>query len=263
MNSHHTNTGRIIVLSDLHLWGPEDPLYRALLNFIDDKLRPDDKFFLVGDVFDLFIGNKSVFRERYYELISRIRGLGSRGVEVYYIEGNHDFQIESVFDDCPHVHLYADTIHYEFDGRKILFCHGDRINWKDWSYQIFRAFTRNLFTQCVIEAVPGPFIDKIGSTMSKASRGSHYEASEQVVTMFRNYACDKISKGYDFVIMGHSHHMDDMRFRVAGHEGQYLNCGYPRKDRRYLELNQGQDFFELKSWEDIVIPLRPAKKANQ
>lgn len=251
---------KLVVLSDLHLWGPEDPLYRGLLRFFDEKLARGDKLFLVGDVFDLFVGNKTVFRERYNELIRAIRELGPRGIEIYYIEGNHDFQIEGVFDDCPHVHLYADKIHFEWDGRKFLFCHGDRINWRDWGYQAFRAFTRNLFTQCIIEAIPGPLIDKLGTTMSKASRGVHYEANDRVVTMFRNYACDQISHGYDFVIMGHSHHLDDMRFRVSGHEGQYVNVGYPRKDRRYLELRTGQAFFELKSWDDIVIPLRPAMK---
>lgn len=252
-------SGKIVVLSDLHLWGPEDPLYRALLRFIESKLERDDKFFIVGDLFDLFIGNKAVFTQRYYELISQLRALGERGVEVYYVEGNHDFHLENIFDDSPHVHLYADTLHFEWEGRKFLFSHGDRINWSDVGYQAFRFLTRNLVSQCIIEAAPGAVIDRVGSMMSKASRGYNPEASERVVHMFRNYACDQISNGYDFVVMGHSHHMDDMRFRVGNHEGQYVNVGYPRKHRKYLELRAEDVFFQLKSWEDLVTPLRPVK----
>jgi UDP-2,3-diacylglucosamine hydrolase len=257
-----SNTGKIIILSDLHLWGPEDPLYRALLHFIDSKLESGDKFFIVGDLFDLFIGNKAVFIERYYELISRLRALGERNVEVFYFEGNHDFHLEDIFEDCAHVRIYGDTLHYEWDNRKLHFCHGDRINWKDLGYQAFRLLTRNLITQCLIEAAPGALIDRIGRTMSKASRGYHMEPNDKTVRLFRNYACERIADGYDFVIMGHSHYMDDMRFRVGSHEGQYVNVGYPRKHRKYFELRAGEAFFMPKSWEDLVTPLRPVKLSH-
>jgi UDP-2,3-diacylglucosamine hydrolase len=254
--------GRLIVLSDLHLWGPEDPLYRALLRFIETKLEAGDKFFIVGDLFDLFIGGKQVFVERYHELLSLIRALGTRDIEVFYFEGNHDFHLENIFDDCSHVRLYSDTLHYEWDDRKFHFCHGDKINWRDFGYLFFRFMTRNIVSQCVIEAAPGALIDRIGQTMSKASRGYHPEPSDKVVQLFRNYACEQIAHGYDFVIMGHSHYLDDMRFRVGGHEGQYINSGYPRRHRKYFELKPGEEFFQLKSWEDIVTPLRPVKTGN-
>jgi UDP-2,3-diacylglucosamine hydrolase len=250
---------KLVVLSDLHLWGPEDPLYRALLRFIDAKLEPGDKFFIVGDLFDLFVGSKMVFVERYYELIDQLRGLGPRGIEVFYLEGNHDFHLENVFEDSSHIRLYGDTLHYEWNGKKILFCHGDRINWSDIGYQAFRVLTRNLFTQLVIEVLPGDLIDRVGRTMAKASRGYHPEPSDRVVRLFRNYACERINYGYDVVVMGHSHYMDDMRFRVGNHEGQYVNVGYPRKHRKYLEMRPEDEVFQLKSWEDLVTPLRPVK----
>lgn len=254
-----SNSGKLVVLSDLHLWGPEDPLYRALLRFIDSKLERGDKFFIVGDLFDLFIGNKTVFTERYNELITRLRALGEKDVEVFYIEGNHDFHLEGIFDDCPHVRMYADLLHYEWNNKRLHICHGDKINWRDVGYQAFRFLTRNLISQCIIEAAPGTLIDRVGSMMSKASRGYNPEPNDEVVHLFRNYACEQISHGYDFVIMGHSHFMDDMRFRVDNHEGQYVNVGYPRKHRKYLELRQGDTFFQLKSWEDLVTPLRPVQ----
>lgn len=250
---------KLVVLSDLHLWGPEDPLYRALLKFIDEKIEDGDKFFIVGDLFDLFIGSKPVFIERYYELITQLKGLGHRGVEVFYIEGNHDFHLENIFDDCSHVRLYADQLDYEWKGKKIHICHGDKINWRDIGYHAFRLLTRNLISQLIIETAPGALIDKVGSTMSKASRGYHMEANDKVVRLFRNYACEQISNGFDFVIMGHSHYLDDMRFRVGNHEGQYVNVGYPRKHRKYFELREGDQHFQLKCWDDIVTPLRPVK----
>lgn len=253
------NDEKIIVISDLHLWGPEDPLYRALLKFLEEKLSFGDRLFIVGDLFDLYIGDKKVFHDRYFELITKIEALRLKNIEVYYVEGNHDFQLEGVFQSMSHVHLYADAVHYEWDGRKLLFNHGDKLNWKDLLYLGWRLFTRNLATQCLIDILPGKVLAKIGSMMSKASREHHYEANEQVVRLFRNYACDQITNGYDFVILGHSHFLDDMKFRVGNHSGQYINSGFPRKDRKYFELKKGHPYFEMKSWEDLVIPLRPVK----
>lgn len=244
---------KIIVLSDLHLWGNDDPLYRALLKFMDEQLNPGDKFFIVGDLFDLFIGSKAIFTSRFKDLIEKIKSLGSKDVEVFYIEGNHDFHLENIFDDCPNVKIYSDLIHYDWDGKKLLFCHGDKINWKDIGYQLFRFTTRSLFLQCLIEIAPGALVDRIGQTMSKASRGYHYETNNETVRMFRNYACDQISQGYDIVVMGHSHFLDDIRFRVGTHQGQYVNVGYPRKNRKFLVLNQGDKFFQLLDWEDLFV----------
>ncbi len=253
--------GRIIVLSDLHLWGPEDPLYRALLRFLDEQIQSNDKLFIVGDLFDLFIGNKKVFRERYDELILKLKNLGSKNVDVYYIEGNHDFQLENLFEDSPHVKLYADQIHFEWDNRKFLFSHGDKINWKDVGYHAFRMFTHNFFTQCLIEALPGKFIDRVGNVMSKTSRNYHPEPNDETAQMFRNFACEQITHGFDFVIMGHSHQMDDIKFRIDHHEGQYINCGYPRKHKTYFILNPKDPFFSAHSWDELVNPYKPNLKA--
>jgi len=243
-------------VSDLHLWGPQDPLYRALLRFMSEQIKSGDKFVIVGDLFDLFVGNKSVFVQRYFEVLEALKKLGEKDVEVFYIEGNHDFHLESIFENAPHVRIYSDYLHYEFNGRKILFSHGDKINAKDYGYQLFRFGLRNLVSQTILEVAPGSLIDRIGSSMSRASRGYHPEPDEKVVQLFRNYACEQISKGYDFVVLGHSHYMDDMHFCVEDHKGQYVNVGYPRKHCKYLELTADAPTFKFLNWDDVVIPFR-------
>ena len=244
---------KLIVVSDLHLWGSVDPLYRALLTFIDQRLTPGDKFFIVGDLFDLYVGNKVVFYERYHELIEKIQGLGEKNIEVFYVEGNHDFHLESLFEDYPHVKIYSDSFHYEWNEKKFHFCHGDKINWRDFGYLFLRFMTRNLVSQCVLDAMPGNVIDKIGRGMANASRGYHTTANNEVVQLFRNYACEQISNGYDFVIMGHSHYFDEMRFRVENHEGQYINVGYPRVHKKFFQLSRTDSFFILKDWEEFTL----------
>ncbi len=249
---------RVVVLSDLHLWGPTDPLYRALLKFLDEEIHENDHLFIVGDLFDLFVGHKAVFEKRFCELIDKIKGFHSKNVSVYYIEGNHDFHLEGIFDDAHHVRIFSDSFHYEAFGKRFFFCHGDSINYRDVGYQLFRMTTRNLFFQSLIDAVPGEFIDKVGTLMSGSSRklnlqrSSYAEYDEGTVKIFRNYACEKIASGYDFVIMGHSHFFDEIKFRVNSHEGQYINAGYPRKHKKFFVLSKNDPCFLAKDWHSLV-----------
>lgn len=261
MQGFQSNKEKLIVLSDLHVWGPSDPLYRAVIRLLSEEVNSGDKVFIVGDLFDLFVCSKAVFVDRYSELIQMIRGLKDRGVELFYVEGNHDFHLESLFEDSPHVHMFADSIHYEWDGRKFHFNHGDQINWKDLGYLLLRFMTRNLVSQCILETLPGYLIDRVGRLMSHTSRARNIESLDQAqsetVQLFRNYACEQISNGYDFVVLGHSHFYDEMRFRVDAREGQYINCGFPRKHARYFVIEQGEPFFKSTVWTDVATPLRP------
>ena len=62
---------RLFVVSDLHIRGPQDPIYRSLLTLLRDRARESDTVVLAGDIFDLFVGKKNVFLERYTEAYRR------------------------------------------------------------------------------------------------------------------------------------------------------------------------------------------------
>jgi UDP-2,3-diacylglucosamine hydrolase len=250
------NVKRILSISDLHLWGPEDPLYRGFIKFLDEEVKEGDHLFILGDLFDLFVGPKDIFQSRFSELLSKLKEQSEKKVFISYIEGNHDFQLENLFEDWTDFSLYAENINIQWNGKRFFFCHGDKVNKSDWSYLGFRLFTRNILTQTLIEAVPGNFIDRLGSVMSKASRNYHYEANEEIITLYRNYACEKISSGMDFIVIGHTHYKDEMKFRFDSHEGQYLNVGYPRKHRVFAEMKKGDEFFTFKSLDAFINPTK-------
>lgn len=249
--------GRIIILSDLHLWGPEDPLYRALIRFMKETLKPGDNFIILGDLFDIFIGYKSVFWDKFKDLLELFRTLSQVGINIIYLEGNHDFLLSNVFKNCNNIEIMDSDFILNWDNRKFYLCHGDRINPNDIKYKVFRFLIRNSLSQVLIDLIPGMLIDNIGRSMSHASRKYSACADDETVQLFRNFACEKISHGYDFVIAGHSHYKDDIRFKFGAHEGQYCNVGFPRTDKCYLEINPGEKQINLKSWAEYIHPLRP------
>lgn len=252
------SSNRLVMLSDLHIWGPEDTLYRAFLRFLAERVETGDTLFITGDLFDIFIGSKEVFRRKYDELFRAFAALyEQKGVAIYYAEGNHDFYLRDLSHQLPGLHVLTDEFFYNWDNRTILFSHGDRINPRDYGYKAWRMALHNPFSKALIDLAPGQWVDRLGVRLSHASRRYNPEPNAETVTLFRNYACERISEGCDFVVMGHSHYLDDIKFKVGDHKGQYVNNGYPRQHHRFLEIRPGQDYIELPSWRQQITPLIP------
>ena len=243
---------RILVVSDLHIHGPEDPLYTSLLRLLDEELERGDTLILAGDVFDLFIGNKPVFIERYALFLEGLKRATQRGAELHYIEGNHDFQIRGAFANIRNLTVYTHHLIFQKCGKKFFVAHGDTVDRSDRRYRLLRVFFRSPFMKAVVKLMPGTMVDKIGRRGSRSSRnGNPILVSEMAPRVqlrirhsFRNFAVEKISQGYDFVILGHCHDLDEMTFSLSGRRGQYANVGYPRAHGSFLVWTPGAQTFK-------------------
>src|SRR4051812_19466072 len=111
----------LFAVSDLHIWGPDDPLYRSLLALLNERAGAGDVVVLAGDLFDLFIGGKKIFRDRYSEFFEALATAGQRGVEVHYIEGNHDFLLRRAYAGIPGLRIHVREVSLELSGRRFFF----------------------------------------------------------------------------------------------------------------------------------------------
>ena len=84
-------------------------------------IRYGDTVVLAGDLFDLFVGNKRIFRERYGDFFRALETAGKKGVETHYIEGNHDFLIRAAFRGIPGLRVHVHEVSLELGGRKFFF----------------------------------------------------------------------------------------------------------------------------------------------
>lgn len=239
----------LFILSDLHIWGREDPLYSSLLALLRARAQSGDTVVMAGDLFDLFVGNKPIFLERYSEFFTEIRAAGDRGVRLYYIEGNHDFLIRKAFEGVKGITIHSRDVSVEIGGKKFFFAHGDLVDRKDYGYLAWRAFFRSPVMKTVVTLLPGSAVDWIGNTLSKRSRGKKpvlpsglpADRVESLRKAYRSYAAECLSRGYDFVVMGHCHDLDEMSFSIGGRTGQYVNVGYPRIHGSFLSWSPGED----------------------
>lgn len=239
---------RLLVVSDLHIWGPDDPLYQSLLSLIRERAGAGDTLVLAGDVFDLFVGNKAVFLQRYAGFFEELRRAGERGVRLHYIEGNHDFLIGRAFRGIPGCHVHAHHVVIELGGKRFFVAHGDTVDSSDYGYRALRVFFRSPVMRAFVSLAPGRLIARIGETSSRKSRESRprlvkdlpVTRIEGLRKSYRNYAAERLSEGFDFVVLGHCHDLDEMRFRIGERTGQYVNVGYPRAHGSFLAWSPGE-----------------------
>lgn len=237
----------LYVISDLHISGPDDPLYASLLALMN-RAKKGDVFVLAGDIFDLFVGNRNIFKKRYKAFFQALAELNSREVDIRYIEGNHDFLLHKTFLDYPRVKLYPKDFSLELKGKRFYLAHGDLVNPMDLGYRILRAFFRSPLMRAFIFFAPESWVDAVGKYSSDKSGKTKPRLPaelptsklEQLRKLYRNYAVEKLTQGYDFIIMGHCHDLDEKTFHLSGRSGQYINVGFPRAHGSFLSWSPGE-----------------------
>lgn len=240
---------RVFFLSDLHLAEGDALSTKRFEKFLRTEIAGGDLLILGGDIFDLFVGNKEVFRRRFEGVISAIAGLRERGISIYYLEGNHDFHLAGVFP--PEVNLAEDAFSVNVNGRDIWVAHGDLIDPGDRGYRFLRWFTRLAPLRWLVRALPGSWIDGIGRKSSHESRkynntergaGANHERLRR---LYLEYAKEKARNGYKHILVGHSHLRDQVSLPEGG---EYLNLGTSAESLVYGVLAEGKDSFEIRHY---------------
>jgi UDP-2,3-diacylglucosamine hydrolase len=220
-------------LSDIHLKTMQERNSEILLRFfhyLRDKSPQETHLFLLGDIFDLWIGGHEVFVKKFQPLVDAIRELKAAGARITYIEGNHDVHIHSYWRDKLDVEVFVEAQFYEINGLMIRIEHGDLINLDDRIYLRYRSIIRHPWIQPFGNFIPGRVWDAVGNFAARKSRErSHgYRASNEskLVQMIRHHAHRVYDeKPYDLIVSGHMHVYDDYEFQVGLRRVRSINLG--------------------------------------
>ncbi len=227
------------ILSDLHLLHPNEEFYRSVLRFIREVPRPGDHLALAGDIFDVYVGNKTVFRELHRPFFEAVREVAATGVRASHVEGNHDFWLAESYAEmgCSEVLVHGDFIEIELEGRRLRVEHGDLADSSDRFYLFLRRFFRSSLGRGLVTAFPGGALDRLGQLWSNTSRDAKRlpeewsaEDRDRLRAMFFDYSRRRVGPGKaDALVMGHCHD-------PHGCEG-YMNVGFPRRHRQWVRWN--------------------------
>ena len=83
------------------------------------------QLFLMGDMFDFLAGECDFFVKFYERYVRAIDELGEK-MEIYYFEGNHDFNLAELFKNVKAYPIGAQPVKFASEcGQSLLIAHGD------------------------------------------------------------------------------------------------------------------------------------------
>lgn len=199
---------RVVLVSDCHLSGPDDPVERGFLRWLDELEA--DQLVLLGDVFRAWwhFGEEPAAPCR--ALAGRLR---DRGIPLVVVPGNHDFHAPAWFAR----HAGARTgsaVRLELDGRRVHLEHGDAVD-RSPGYRALAAVLRGRAFAATVDAL-GPargwaLLDRLAGHPSG-------RPDPRLVAAQHSRAR---ALGVDVVVMGHTHAPEHTRFP----EVEFLNLG--------------------------------------
>ncbi len=234
---------RAVFIADAHLRQPQDQNYRKLLDFLDQQENLDG-LFLLGDIFEFWLGYRNLVFSAYIPLLEKLRQLAAAGTHLYFVEGNHDFNLGPYFSENLGCCLISDRKLVEWDGRKLLLSHGDLLN-PNRSYHLLRSFWRSAPIRLLSRLIhPDPVWD-FGIWLSDLGRKKRAAATPWDPTpLLRPLADSSEGKIADILICGHFHQPVDSQYQGK----QLIVVGDWLAQYSYAEMIDGK--ITLKSYSD-------------
>lgn len=221
-------------ISDLHLKTQEERNGKILLRFLRSLKKEEDlsqtHFYLLGDIFDLWIGSHSYFAKQFPDILKALKDLVDGGAKVVYIEGNHDVHVEGYFQKFLGVEVHVEAQYVELDGLTVRLEHGDLINLNDVAYLRYRSIIRNPFIKPLGDLLPGAFWSYIGNKASQKSRSRSGNYQVRNAEGLKQMICAHTPRAYqekpfDVIISGHMHVYVDETEQISGRSVRTINLG--------------------------------------
>src|SRR5665647_499693 len=164
---------RTIFIADAHLVSSGDANYRKLLNFFSELEGNLETLYIVGDLFDFWIGFPSHPFTQYDPVLESLERLVARGCRLVCFEGNHDFHLGTVFSERLKAEIRTGPVIESVQGKRLYICHGDQINPDDHLYRCLRFLLHSSVVRASVSHFPPAWAEKIRENLQKRSRAGY------------------------------------------------------------------------------------------
>ncbi len=225
---------KAIFLSDAHLRSFADDNYQDLLNLLDQQ-KDLDALFLLGDIFEFWLGYDHLVFSAYVPLLEQLRRLGQGGTKLFFVEGNHDFSIGPYLRDTLKCTIITEQALIQWDNRHIMISHGDLVH-PTSAYLRLRKLWRSSFIKLLTRIIHPDLVWKFGLWLSDKSqqKRSQHQPSDPTPWL-QEFNATSVDESCDLVICGHFHR--PVFFRQHGRE--IIALGDWQTRRSYAQLIDG------------------------
>jgi len=169
-----------------------------ILKALNDKSIETPQLFLMGDIFDLLFGHNDYIKTFSKEGIELLQEL-SQKIEIFYIEGNHDFCLQEIF---PNINVYKreeQPVHFRLNSQDVYLSHGDKYT-AGFFYNIYSKLLRNKAMLTLLKTFEKQIINhRMGKLKSKKICGDFKGYKKRFNKIISKYPRNSI------IIEGHFH----------------------------------------------------------
>lgn len=203
-------------ISDLHLCAERPAITDLYLAFLKNEARQARALYILGDLFEYWIGDDAIDAEGYGVAVRGLRDLRDTGVPVYVIPGNRDFLMGRGFEAASGAALLADPTRIDLYGVPTLVMHGDSLCTNDTEHMAFRKMTRDPAWQRVALAKPLAERQAIARHYREASVKDTAAKQPEIMDVTQSAVEDIMrAHGVTRLIHGHTHRPAQHVFKLG------------------------------------------------
>ena len=227
--------------SDVHLAAERPRVSQLFLRFCERVRQDAARFFLLGDIFDLWVGSKQEQLPYVIPILEKLRELIAEGIEVHYIAGNRDFNFDSTLSTDEPERTLPESMSVEAAGRRLYLTHGDLLCTGDVAYGRARTVLRSGPLRAAANNLPLSFTTFASTGYRRLSERETARKTRLEIAVNFGRVRGHLTAGHDVVVCGHVHRA--ARYEVdlpGGAKGEFITLGEWSRRGSYLEARDGQ-----------------------
>ena len=231
-------------ISDLHLNEDRPDITKAFLNFLENTARKAEKLYILGDLFEAWIGddNQNEFISEIQNALIKI----NKTTKVFFMHGNRDFLIGPEFASSARMKILNDPVVEEMFGNPVLLMHGDLLCIEDIDYQKFRKVSRDIKWQTEFLNKSLEERRRIAQDLRSASKEATGQKKEEIMDVSESEVIKMIRESsVNLLIHGHTHRPNSHNIDLENHTAKRMVLGdwdeygwYIWMDSNSCELNK-------------------------
>ncbi len=218
--------GTTLFISDLHLCGARPAITGLFLDFLRHRARAADALYILGDLFEYWIGDEAVEQEEFRSIIRGLRELTASGTPVCVLHGNRDFLMGDGFEKATGGRLLKDPARIDLYDTPTLLMHGDSLCTDDTEYMTFRAKVRSPAWQKEFLGKSVAERDRIVHDFREISRNSTAAKKPEIMDVNQK-AVESVMRAHRVqrLIHGHTHRPQEHVFNLDGRPARRMVLG--------------------------------------
>lgn len=229
-----SDLGELAFVGDVHL-DRNDADLPEVLGFLDALGARAGRIVLMGDLFNLWIGEREVEQPHQTAVLERLAAARSRGIEVHYVEGNRDYAVAKGYGGAVFDRVGDRGLEERWAGRKIFAVHGDLVNVADRQYRTWRRVSRSAPVWSLFGLLPARTRLLLAESLEVRMRSTNVRMKRSFPAgLVRGYARPYLRSGFDAVVLGHFH--EEHRIDETEVPGSIFVLPDWKSSRRYLRV---------------------------